>query len=314
MALQDAAGRQDEAGGPRAFKTFAWQGISLTIPQNWELVFTQGTHRDGYVRLADEEAVRMEMRWQSATGPGTPSAAVDSHVARLKKDARRSGQEGDLQRDLRLASPAGMEAECYRWTAGCQLLAMVSRCPQCRRVVHVELIGRPEEGLKALARTVFGSLRDHPQDGRLSWEFFDLRFHGPADLPLTKSVLQTGCIRMVFSRRLTRLEFVRLSLAQVLLAKKGLKAYFDEFYAVPLKRRSYRLREAQVNGHPAVELEGRPWLLVNPLRLIGKARETRAACWHCEESNRILIVGYDGPAGAGAFEPAVAGFECCGRT
>ena len=314
MALQDAAGRTDRAG-PRAFKTFAWQGICLTVPESWELVLTQGSFQSGYVRLADEESVRMELRWQSVSNPARPSAAVDSHVARLTKEARKKGLAGQVQRDLNLASPAGKEVECYRWTADRQALAMVSRCGGCSRVVHVELLGAPDEGLKGLGRTVFGSLRDHPEDGTLPWEFFDLRFGSPVGLPLTKSVLQTGCIRMVFSRRFTRLEFLRLSLAQVLLAQKGLKAWFDGFYAAPLKRRRYRLKEGEVKGHPGVELEGRPWLPLNPLRLLGRARLTRAACWHCAETNRILITGYDGPARtAGMFGEAVESFVCCAGT
>jgi hypothetical protein len=313
MALQDPAGRADRALA-RAFKTFAWQGICLTVPENWELVFTQGSYQAGYVRLADEASVRMELRWQTASGPGTPAGAVDSHVAKLTRDARKRGLSCDVQRDLKLASPEGKQVECYRCTTDRQALAMVSRCEECRRVVHVQLLGAPHEGLKGLGRTVFASLRDDPQDGTLPWEFFDLRFRSPAGLPLTKSVLQTGCIRMVFSRRLTRLEFVRLSLAQVLLANKGLRTWFDGFYAAPLKRRSYRLKEAQVKGHPAVELDGGPWLVVDPLRLVGRRRLTRAACWHCAETNRILVVGFDGPAAAaGTFEAAVQGFVCCGE-
>ena len=314
MVPQDAAGRTQRAG-ERSFKTFGWQGISLTVPENWELVFTQGSYQSGYVRLADEESVRMEVRWQAARGPGTPADAVDAHLARLKKDARKKGSAFDVQRELNLASPAGKTAECYRWTADNQALAMVSRCSACNRIVHVQLLGEPHEGLKALARTVFGSLRDHPEDGVLAWDFFDLRFRSPAALPLFKSSLQTGCIRMTFSRRLTRLEFVRLSLAQVLLAGKPLRGWFDGFYALPMKRRSYRLKEARIKGHPGVELEGQPWLFCDPLRMAGRPRVTRAACWHCEESNRILICGYDGPASAAAamFEPAVQSFTCCGE-
>ncbi len=239
---------------------------------------------------------------------------MDSHVARLTKEARKSGLSGKVVRELKLAAPAGKEVECYRWTTDRQLLAMVSLCGECKRMVHVELLGARGEGMKAVARTVFGSLRDHPEDGALPWEFFDLRFRSPAGLPLTRSVLQTGCIRMVFSRRLLRLEFVRLSLAQVLLADKGLKAWFDGFHAAPLKRRRYRMTKQEVKGHPGVRLEGRPWLAMNPQRLIGRARETRAACWHCAESNRILLVGYDGPVACGGmFEEGVESFVCCGE-
>ena len=314
MTPQDAAAPAQGAG-ERTFKTFGWQGIWLTVPENWELVFTQGSYGSGYVRLADEESVRMELRWQAARGPGTPSAAVDAHLSRLKKDARKKGVPFDVQRDLKLASPAGKTTECYRWTADRQALAMVSRCSTCSRIVHVQLLGAPHEGLKALGRTVFGSLRDHPEGGTLAWDFFDLRFRSPGGLPLVKSALQTGCIRMTFSRRWTRLEFVRLSLAQVLLAGKGLRAWFDGFYAAPLKRRSYRLKEAPIRGHAGVELEGRPWLPLNPLRLAGLPRVTRAACWHCEETNRILICGFDGPAAAAEamFGPAVQSFACCGE-
>jgi hypothetical protein len=313
MPPRDPAGGADRTSA-RPLKTFAWQGICLTVPENWELVFTQGSYQSGYVRLADEESVRMELHWQTATGPGTPAGAVDSHLSRLKKDARKKRLQFDVQRDLKLASPAGKDVECYRWTADHQALAMVSRCADCRRVVHVQLLGAPHESLKGLARTVFSSLSDDPQEGTLPWEFFDLRFRSPAGLPLSKSVLQTGCIRMSFSRRWTRLEFVRASLAQVLLAGKGLRTWFDGFYAAPLKRRAYRLKAAQMKGHEGVELEGRPWLPLNPLRLLGRARVTRAACWHCEETNRVLICGFDGPAAAGGiFEAAVQSFACCGK-
>jgi len=125
MALQDAAGRTDRAG-VRAFKTFAWQGVCLTVPENWELVLTQGSYQAGYVRLADEESIRMELRWQTGAAGGSPAGAVDSHVAKLTRDARKRGLDCSVQRNLKLASPAGMDVECYRCTTDRQALAMVA--------------------------------------------------------------------------------------------------------------------------------------------------------------------------------------------
>jgi hypothetical protein len=117
---------------------------------------------------------------------------------------------------------------------------------------------------------------------------------------------------MVFGRRLTRLRLMRLSLAEVLLADTELKAWLVDFYADHLKRRSYELRETALKGHPGVELRGRPWLLVNPLRLVGLPRETDVNCWHCEETNRIMICGFDGPSrAADVFEPVYDSFACC---
>jgi hypothetical protein len=296
----------------RAYKTFAWQGISLTIPSSWELVFTQGKHRAGHVRLADRQSVRLEVRWQRGQVASPPSQAVDSYVARLARRATGEGAQLSVQRNLKLASPAGQDVECYRWVADSQSLAMVSRCRECGGIVHVQLTGRPGESLKGLARTVFASLSDHSDGAWQQWRFFDLEFQSPADLPLARKSLQSGCIRMTFARRQTRLHFVRVSLAQVLLADKSLEQWFKAFYAKPLRRRSFTIRQVGVNGHGGLEVEGRAWRLVNPMGLLGRPRIVRGSCWHCEQTNRLFICCFDGPAqGAEVFPQALAGFRCC---
>lgn len=303
----------DREPGTRDRTTLAWQGISLTVPSSWDLVFTQGDRKAGNVRLADGNALRLEVRWQPASTPGSPAAMVGGYLAALEKRASREGAELVVQRDLRLAAPPDKEVECYRWVADRQALAMLSRCKQCGRVVHLHLLGRPDEQLKGLARMVFGSLSDHPDNGAIVWKFLDMEFRAPGSLPLTEKGLQSGCIRMGFSHGLTKLEFVRVSLAQVLLARKSLADWFREFYGKPLKRRTFGIRDAQWKGHPGLELTGRAWLLVNPSALIGRPRIVHAACWHCEATNRLFICSFDGPAREeGLFAQAVDGFRCCG--
>jgi hypothetical protein len=305
--MPDAAPRPS-----RAYRTFGWQGINLTVPADWDLRTKQGNYQAGRVRLADEHAVRLELRWQAARSSGHPGDTVSAYLASLDKAARKRGQRLSVQRGLKLGSPPGVEAECYRWAAEGQGVAMLSRCDRCGRLVHVQLTGARDEPLRGLARTVFASLKDHPADGGHLWSFFDVQFTSPRGLPLTSSDLRTGCIRMGFSRGLTKVEFVRLSLAATLLAGKGLDRWFREFYQKPLKRRSFRTRPCPVRAHDGIAVEGAPWLICNPLRLVGRRRLLRAACWHCDRTNRIFICCYDGPAaGADGFERAVEGFICC---
>ncbi|MHC4593149.1 MAG: hypothetical protein ACYS8L_10725 [Planctomycetota bacterium] len=300
------------AEGKRTYGAFGWQGVNLTLPSSWELAFTQGNFRSGYVRLADERSVRLEVRWEAGPGELSVHRTVDRYISKLSKRARKEGAELAVQRDLKLASPTDKETECYRWVARRQGLAMLSRCAVCRRVVHLQLLADPQEPLKGTARTVFSSLRDHSDDDWLLWRFLDVEFRSPVGLPLARPGLQSGCIRMGFARRLTRLEFVKVSLAEVLLARSGLADWFGQFYGKSLKRRSYGHRKSRVKGHPALDVQGRVWLLVNPMGLFGRRRIVRAACWHCEPTNRLFVCCFDGPKREAEWFPqALAGFRCC---
>lgn len=295
------------------FASFAWQRIALTVPEDWDLVMIDGTARSGHVRLADQHSVRLELHWQDG-GAQSVSDTVSAYVDRLARRAAKEGTEFGSQRGLRLASPAGKDVECYRWTADRQVLAMLSRCRDCGRVVHAHVLGERDEKLKGLARTIFSSLTDHAEGDWVPWSFYDVSFRSPAALPLARSTLQSGCIRMAFGRGLTRLEFVRASMADVLLDGRELGDWFTGFYARQLKRRVFAVDEDTVHGHAAVRVSGRPWRLLNPCALFGRRRTLQGACWHCAATNRIMLCCYDGPlTGAGVLEPAVGAFSCCDR-
>jgi hypothetical protein len=255
----------------------------------------------------------LELRWETGDATAPPARTVDTYLAKLRKKARKAGIEMAVQRDLGLASPKGKEVECYRWTADRQALAMLSRCSTCGRTVHVHLLGKPDEQLRNLARTIFSSLRDHSDDGSELWRFFDMEFRTPEGLALKASSLKTGCIAMTFGRRGLRLEVVRVSVADVALAGREMDAWFRDFYARNLKRRVARFTPASVKGHAGMAVSGRPWVLVNPLRFLGRPRAFRATIWHCEETNKLLVCAYDGPAREQDMLDAVsATLQCCG--
>ncbi|MGD2174016.1 MAG: hypothetical protein PVJ27_01330 [Candidatus Brocadiaceae bacterium] len=299
-------------GEKQSFTTFGWQGINLTVLSEWTLVSTRGDRRAGYVRLDDERRARLELRWEKTDRLTPPSRGVDRYLDKLQKSARKEGTDLSVQRNLRLARPPGKDVECYRWVGEQQAVAMLSRCEDCNRTLHIHLLGEPDEQLKSLARTVFSSVQDHPDDGVELWRFFDVEFESPVHLPLKRQSLKVGCIRMCFATRAARLEFVRVSLAEVLLADRALEEWFREFYAKFLKWRTYSLEADQVKGHPGLRVEGRVPLVLNPLRVLGRDRQMRAACWHCEQTNRLMICSFEGlQREAGVFQDALASSVCC---
>ena len=304
----------DTSRDARTYDSFGWHGITLTVPAHWQMVYTEGNHKDGYVRLADQERARLELRWERLKEPLPPAGAVDAYVAKLRKDARKEDRELTVQRNLGLASPPGKQVECYRWVGRQQAVAMLSRCPECRRTVHVHVLGGPEESLKSLARTVFASLQDHPEDDYVLWRFFDVEFRAPEGMALKRRSLKAGCVRMKFKGLSCTLEFVRVSLAQVILAEKELEEWFRDFYSGFFKWRTCQVEEAELKGHRGLRLRGRAWLVVNPLRLLGRRRVVRAACWHCEETNRVMICSFDGlERRLGFFQEALESYRCCAR-
>jgi hypothetical protein len=193
-------------------------------------------------------------------------------------------------------------------------LSMLSRCGRCGRLVHVRLSGAPWGQLRRLARIVFPSLRDHADDGTHLWNIYDVQLRTPVALRLTGSSLQTGCIRLTFGKGRSRLEFVRVSLAEVLLARQSLADWFRSFYGRHLRRRCFALEDAVVHGHRGLRVSGRPWAVLDVGRLVGSGRLLRAACWHCDASNRLFLCAFDGrQRDVEWFEPAVEAFRCCGE-
>ncbi len=308
-----AKGKEDG----RKLKRFGWHGLQLTVPSNWEMVSIRGAHESGYVALADAAAVRLEMKWDVAAKHDGPAESASLYIRQLRKQAKKSGVDIAVRRELNLASLSGKDIECYDWAGATRGVAMVALCEECDRLVHIIVLGQPGQSLRSLARRAFASFSDHPEDDLVAWKFYDVTFCSPKDMELRRHDLKTGCIRMLFERKGRELEFVRISLAQVLLAGKGLEEWLRDFYSPELKRWRSEAQPARWRGHDGLRLEGDARLLSNAGRLIGRARAQRSACWHCEDSNRLFIVRQDGRRGEQdeeAFEQIVRHVECCEET
>jgi len=304
------AGGQQERG--QGFTAFSWQGIRLRVPSGWELVSIRGGWKAGYISLADQFAVRLEMKWQKPPAPVEPHEVASAYIQQLRNQAKRARTPITVHRDLNLASLKGKQTECYEWSCASSGVGMVSRCEACGRVVHVILPAEPGRSQRGIARRVFSSLVDHWADGWLPWRFYGMGFASPESLPLVRHELKTGCIRMLFGRRRRQLEFVRVSMAEAVLRGKPLREWLAGFHTQKLKPWRLCSSEGPVHGHPGLRLDGSAKLLSNPGRLLGLPRQMHLACWHCEASNRILIVDHSAPRGEGeVFEKALESLECC---
>ena len=103
---------------------FAWQGLRLSVPDDWNLGRVDGDFEKGYARLDDAEIVRAEIEWRRLKGRGEAlrlTELVDRYLANLQKKAQKVDAPFEVQRRARFLKNKkfleGREYEVFIWEA-----------------------------------------------------------------------------------------------------------------------------------------------------------------------------------------------------
>jgi hypothetical protein len=291
---------------------FAWQGIQIETPRDWELGAVTGDRRKGYFRLDDAEMPRLEARWQAgASGRAAlrsrlneePIAAV---AERYLKEAGLAGPKGEKQvaRHVDLQPPAGVDAEFFVTRghptprnasprgAGEEepnAVHMAVRCRDCGRVALLRLFCRRDE--PDLAH-LFSSYRDHALGGKMPWALFGLRFEVPKEYSLLRHSLRAGRVELEFACRRVRALAARVALAETVLRKESLLEWVKRDSAGPWPVCDQAFGETTRGDHAAVAFHGRERSLAG--RMLGRLRAARGLAWHCDPSNALYIARWFG--------------------
>jgi len=226
---------------------------------------------------------------------------VARYLEGLAKKAQKTDVPFAFQRDVRflrdVAWLEGCEHETFTWEADYRAhnLAVKTRAG---RIVLLRLLCRKGEDLGRVGEAVFASMEDHFQAEEWPWSLYGLRFSVPAAFALESQELRSGHIQLSFQRGKETLRVHRLSLAQTLLRETALADWYPVFFRRQLKDVLAEIAATQVEGHPGLEVRGRPrsrWRqIMRPLPLVNPRPrvwlDTRV--WHCQQSNKICIVDY----------------------
>jgi len=268
---------------------FCWHGVSVDVPADWELGAASGTADSGYIRLDDTDMVRLEMRWEKSKRKLTAKDVVTNHLKQAEKEAKQARQKVRSKRDISFVKLDGVDYECFSFDAEYQSFGMVRRCEECQRSVFIRVMYRKGDSIRAAAKRIFRSLRDHPSGDTVRWHFFDLEFETPCEAELKERSLKTGCLEMLFKRGRDELEFARVSLAEMQLQKKSLKSWFEEFYSKRLRAYRASCEEEEFRGHESLVYTGKARLLYPIVTLLRIRRDLWARVWHCPESDKLYV-------------------------
>ncbi len=282
-----------------SWSTFAWHGIRLTIPAEWNPGKIVGDRKSGSVRLDDATTIRLELEWREARGDDRVHLIVDRFVEGLAKNAQKEQKSLNVERGAEcpgLNLPDMQPVEFFVWTAGARVYTLVCYSPASDRLLFLRMMGRPDEALDDFLARMFNSLRDTPPDGPQTWALFDLVFTSPAGYALDTYDLKSGHLRFRFEQDRNILQFDRLSLAEMLLKDRTHADWYQEFFRKDLRHVIFETEETPTGGHPGIRVQGRPksrwrsvlqplpfWHVRSRLHLDGRM-------WTCPESNKIYVV------------------------
>ncbi len=271
---------------------FAWQGIRLKVPADWEMGAADGDARSGHCRLDDAEYARLDIRWQLGRSSSTARSVAEAYIRKAKLNQR----DVQLRRDVRLVSVPGMDTEFFLVKGERDSMHMAACCSTCGRVALLRAVYDPEEKFKPVLQEMFASWCDHPVEGRVPWAAYGFRFDMPEAWRLFDHAVRAGRLQFEFRARNRIAHIVRSSLADIWLKKKSLRDWIEADKIIGPGGLKTEYAEKEWLGHPALGWTSRERRSVR--RWLLRGRLIRGLAWHCPEANSLVAVRWLGPDSA----------------
>ncbi len=292
-----------------------WQGIELTVPDEWNIAGIGGGRDEGYLRLEDAELPRVEVKWADASGFVDIDKMVDGYLQKLRKD-RKVARDIRIDRKARVVSKRRMNKkalQCFTWSAALNGYGAAWYCPEASRTVITQVTTKPEEKGPQLAERVISSIQDHPQGDWIRWATYGLDVRTPEGFKLTAHKMMAGHIQMTLKRDILadnarsivlqnlvtpeQLTLSRWGMANITLKNMTLHEWAEREMGKSLKRMKPDLQPAEVNGHEAVAVTAQQlWGHQQLARIVARfadvpyADRVSGLIWHCPEANSLHVV------------------------
>lgn len=305
-----------------------WQGLTLTVPSDWNIGVIGGDRQAGYLRIDGVTMPRVEIKWQQAGRAGVNlERTLEKFLKGFTKEMSKRKTPVEVRRHVKVISKRRKHKTDilgFAWKADHQGCGVLWHCPECDRIVIAQVLGTLEEDVPRLASKVLSSLEDHGTQEWDTWSVYGLEFQMPQVFLLEKHKLLTGQLELEFTGKKTqRIIVARWAMADTLL-KEGA---FEEWMDYSLRQRhgkEYRftLKESTTfRGHPALVFEGRIKPITQRIKdasarfiLRRPSPLRRVLAWHCAPSNKIFATHFFLPSSQERLVAEVTeSVECCQR-
>jgi hypothetical protein len=214
---------------PPGLELFAWHGMALPVPADWNLSFHAGNWGRGALVISDVKGPAIDVRWRR------PALAV------LRWDARREFRRM-RERVARRAAVAGLGDSAISFSRDGTTVVLAAD----RWRIYEMTLRRPEAsgGIADYFLAATNALAGAP---RWPWAAYAIRGDAPARARLREAVLQPGNCRLTIAGGGERVQLGAVSLADRQLSGRSLQQWAQEASLVrPWRNGSWRVVDAVV--------------------------------------------------------------------
>lgn len=194
---------------------FAWEGFTLTHPDDWAPVTLTGTRQEGYVRLQGSGRIGCQVRWKTIKGSPDLDSALDGYFKLLERDAAKARETLATEREAR------SDGLYYRWQGAGQGRGALLRTAK-NRLFFLEVVGGRKDSLLPFKQAVLESFRGEADDEFELWSLFGLHVRVPKGLSPAGKTLQSGRTWLLFRPKGAVVEVGRYAFGKELTERHGL--------------------------------------------------------------------------------------------
>lgn len=307
-----------------------WQGITLTVPQEWNPASFGGDFFKGNLRLTDDDVgMRLEFAWEQPKSTPDVARSVNLLLQNIAREAKKKKHDFEIVENAKVLSRTRREhadkeqITSFGWIGDkgqpvAHGWGAAWNCPVSNRVVVAHILGRGTQSpdkTRRLAAELLNTCISHGAGGWQTWSIFDLQLEVPDEFHLIGAKLQTGRLEFDWERvrptthslvpplrdwgrRLERIGLRRISAANVVLENETLEDWSRRVAAAMFKL--YRLSAPQLTrvlGTEGYALKGalRDWRRDIRHKLFDKILRRRnpaphATVWQNDEANKIFVL------------------------
>jgi hypothetical protein len=284
--------------------SLGWQGITIPLPDDWNLGAFSGDWDAGYVRAEGPNEAALELKWKHDRSSPSLKTLLKSYLKQLHKAAGRKGGEVPFKEKPKAlpSVPQGSGvSQTFSWqTDAVHGVGAVWHCLECRRIILVQVTSPTALTVDSLARRIIPKIADHPEGEECRWNVYGMGFSVPKDYRLEKQQLMSGHLSLTFKHKGRTLVVERYGPASVVLKRDRLSEWATAVKPIYNRLKPYNYKKKvteEADDHEGILLEGRRKSVKDLLLRVGlwfirqqHPDALRMKVWRCEPSNRIYAV------------------------
>lgn len=264
-----------------ALQSWLWNGIELSLPDDWEMLQFTRNPESGRCAFADRYQFRFELDWMRVDAPPDMERMAADYVAKLQEDGLES-----------------VSKSCHaQWlgASGKEKGVPVSRygtfLPGGSCILEAVFIwAKGEKASPSFEGRILDSIKARPPsaDGRQRWRAFGMDWTTAGQLSFDTCQISPGLAEATFNNRKQRLtqRFSRRGMLACWL-KTDVRQWLEA--QIPKEYKVTSVESSTENGHVLWRLEAQrsPSVLVDWLH---GQRTIYACAWICPEDERLYFV------------------------